>query len=199
MRRDYLIPLTPVSVNHSYPDRAFKTKGGAVVRRRSASPELVEFKESSRRWLMANDASRGGPPKLQPDAFYRLLIAYLFPAHSTVPVEQKRAFQRKDNGFFFKNGKVRRLDTSNMIKAVEDAVSEYLGVDDAYNIDVRAARRPVTGLQRPVIVVRYDVCNIDDPIFGGDSAEDSWLDGCGAAVRQSVDLVAVRRVLTGGG
>jgi Holliday junction resolvase RusA-like endonuclease len=33
---------------------------------------------------------------------------------------------------YFKNGKVRKIDTQNMMKLVIDAVSEKIGVDDAY-------------------------------------------------------------------
>lgn len=67
------------------------------------------------------------------------------------------------NNYYFLNGKLKRLDISNMIKALEDSVMSTLGINDTYNIKVLSEKGYNTS-DRWVTKVILETCDSDNLI-----------------------------------
>lgn len=118
----YKIYAPPLSLNMMYPT----AKHG----RRVLSTEGRNFKKLIKDMLFVQDLDRGKPEY----NYYQISIIILYPELSE---------SRKLPAMFFKNGRIRPNDCSNMIKPIEDALFEYLGPDDSNDISVHCTKRIV--------------------------------------------------------
>lgn len=109
MRIYQIDDIAPLSVNDMF--RWIKGSKG----RRYLNPAVKEYKEKLKNIFSQVDNELGG--KLDYKFFHVTLEIYM----------------PKDNAFLL-NGSPRRFDATNYIKFVEDAFSEYSGLDDKYNI-----------------------------------------------------------------
>lgn len=78
--------------------------------------------------------------KLKPEVlFFKSKLKSYVPAWTFQHSGEIIYFSMKlhDPDYFFKNGKVRKKDLPNMVKAAIDAVCEKIGVDDSYVKDFR--------------------------------------------------------------
>ena len=98
--RIYTILMQPISLNNIYPTG----KGG----KRYLRKDVKQLKKMIQDALWALDMQQKKKPLVSP--FYEVVLIVWMP----------------HDRFFFKNGKVRKLDVSNMIKVIEDALFEYI-------------------------------------------------------------------------
>ena len=116
-RKEYLIPFAPVSLNQAYSTRIVR-KGRRHIPIRYMQPAYKEFKATIKEHLEEQGDLPFGPP-------FALCFLFLMERAS----------------FFFKNGNLRRRDVSDYFKLVEDACSEYWGVDDKENLIIVGHKR----------------------------------------------------------
>lgn len=98
----FKVPLIPPSVNSLY--NVFRMGPRLEVK---LKPEVLLFKTKVKQYV---------PGWAYKHAGERLFFTYTY----------------MDMGYFFKNGKVRRVDLANTEKALLDAICEKIGVDDSY-------------------------------------------------------------------
>lgn len=73
----------------------------------------------------------------------------------TVEIEIQMVYER----FFTKRGTVRKLDATNRLKAICDALSRCIGIDDSHFWDVRIAKRVCSGNIKDSLKVVIKVCS----------------------------------------
>jgi Holliday junction resolvase RusA-like endonuclease len=121
-KRIYIIPFSPVGVNHAYSTRIVR-KGKSHIPIRYMQPNYKEFKAAVKFWLEKTDTLSGG----------RLPFGPPFSIHYLFLMEK--------SSFFYKKGTLKRRDVSNYFKLLEDACSEYWEVDDTHNLVVIGQKR----------------------------------------------------------
>ena len=105
----------PYDVNHCY----WRLKSG----RKRLNDDARNYKDRLKQLFESVDNQKGG--KLT-NEFLSISITVWVP---------------KDR-YKYKNGKLKKFDASNVIKLIEDAYSEYIGIDDTYNTTVQSNKRP---------------------------------------------------------
>lgn len=115
-----LLGIKPVSTNRMYRAITRRTKIG-VIADIIATDELLEYKSSIKNAIRS--AIQGKEP-LNSNKMYELTIEVSYPRET----------------FYYKNGQLKKKDASNTIKALEDGISEALGVDDKQNVDVKVGK-----------------------------------------------------------
>jgi Holliday junction resolvase RusA-like endonuclease len=88
-----------------------------------STEELISYKAEIREAIIRSVKDLS---KLQNDdsSMYKLKIEVSYPR----------------SAFYFQNGKYRKMDASNVIKALEDSISEAIGVDDKHNHNVEVSK-----------------------------------------------------------
>jgi hypothetical protein len=88
-----------------------------------STDELISYKSEIREAIMRSIKDLS---KLQNDdsSMYRLKIEVSYPKEV----------------FYFNNGKYRKMDASNIIKPLEDSISEAISVDDKHNHNVEVSK-----------------------------------------------------------
>jgi len=163
--RWYQIPrIEPLSLNNAY--RTATTKKGVPIRvKTTAAKKYLKRVQEEMRTI---DHVRGS--KHLPHAFYDIHYIFL----------------TGELGWFFKNGKLRKKDVSNMLKLTEDAVFTYFGndEDDAQVVDVHGHKRirPVPG-EESSILIYVSPSSLDAPV---------WIDGEAFELHQLMGLGCVQ-------
>jgi len=113
---NYVLPFSPFESNRAYPTNR---KGVRYL-----DPVAREYKENIIKYSARTDELHNRPvPKW--DFVQICMVIYLSPL--------SMYYKYKDD--------LKSRDTSNFIKLIEDAYSEYCGLDDKYNLDVLAFKR----------------------------------------------------------
>lgn len=117
------LPMPP-TLNQSYVN---------VGKRRICSRGLNEFKAATLRWGLAHKAQLCRiRAKLEEFEGYKVRLEFLF--------------KFEPGKLFTKQGKFKKLDVSNRIKAAEDSVSALLGFDDRNVFRIEAEKVEAQGL-----------------------------------------------------
>ena len=101
-------------------------------RGRCKSPKYRAYEESVRFWLYKNN------PSIQT---LRVILGDI-PKGTVLRVDQTFYFQRKS--IITKDGRPKKNDTSNRLKALHDAIAELIGIDDCYFWDGTYSKRIAT-------------------------------------------------------
>jgi hypothetical protein len=118
---DYTAPIQPFSYNAAY----FPVRNNP--HRRFLCAEAKELKEKLKEIFTQTDINRGKPNY----TYYKTEITI------RIPILPR-------GGFYYQSGPGKRLrgnDLTNYTKFIEDALFEYLGVDDGNNIDITLLKR----------------------------------------------------------
>ena len=86
-----------------------------------------------------------------------------------IPLSLSLIFYIPQRDLYFKNGKLKRKDVSNLFKTIEDIVSDYLGTDDSFHMDIHGYKR-VSEDDRYHIVVA-----LSDEIHTLGNLDSSWI------------------------
>jgi hypothetical protein len=119
----YMIGIKPIGSNHAY---ATDRSG-----RRYMTGEAKKYKRELTKAMAFADLKRG-KPRFGSDATIELTIACLYPA---------TAEEGGLSSMYTLAGKLRKRDATGPLKLTEDAISEYLGIDDSYNLSVHIHKR----------------------------------------------------------
>ena len=109
----------PPSSNHQY--KSFVRHGKII---HVCSPELVAFKNEMKDWSNFN---RGWLKRAKAD----------FQGH---PLFIKTFFYFERSRVLTKNGKMKKLDVSNRLKALHDAFAGAIGIDDSQFVRIYASK-----------------------------------------------------------
>lgn len=134
---DYVNPAYKVISNN----RMYFCRGN----RKILTPEYQLFKEGFTKYVP------------EPPAWKELL--------DTLPTKGRRSklILHWYTDLYYKNGELVRKDSSNIIKPFEDTLSEWLGIDDKYNMVVQA-NKYVRQYDYDTIIAEYVVIkDINDP------------------------------------
>lgn len=147
--RVYRVDEKPLSVNHAYQTFQAKNKnpqgkqGWKNKVWRKLTDEAASYQYLIRETLGLSDMTRNGGQKISfPDPSkgqgMALSLVFYFPANR---------LRRKDKQAYLK------FDVSNCVKLVEDAVFEYLGIDDSVNLEVFPSKRESWDLDWHFVIV----------------------------------------------
>ena len=145
MVREYILHMEPLSYNSVY-QTGFRTG------RKFLSKEGKAYKAFIKEALEVQDRNHGGPLDFE---FCEITFLFLLP---------KVRGRGEGQAFFFKNGKPRRLDVSNFIKLLEDAIAEHNGLDDSRHISIHGYKR-IHPEDRAEVRVYLSDANVDDPVY----------------------------------
>lgn len=130
-----IILSLPPGANHLHPTN-FKTK------RRYTSNEYDFFKRKTEEYKKLNRL------QLQPfqDDFYQ----------NPRPLEIERIYYFSHSRIWTKLGRPKKIDTSNFIKALDDAIADIIGLDDSYFFKGSEVKKTTTPEHERVIVNLYE-------------------------------------------
>lgn len=126
MKLTYYLEVDPLPSNSAYSSQIRKIRG---------RPRVVRFlQDKPRNWKTALKVLF----RLQDIERQEELAALR--EHKILSLEVWINWQHDE--FYFKNGKLQKRDTSGHLKLLEDALAEYLEIDDCYNVDLILHKRP---------------------------------------------------------
>jgi Holliday junction resolvase RusA-like endonuclease len=137
----YVVHIQPVTSNHAY---ATNRKG-----RRFMTTEARRYKKEIAEAMAAADVKRGRP-QFKPTATIELSIACLYP---------RSAEKGGTAAMYTIAGRMRKRDATGPLKLTEDAVSEYIGIDDSQNLSVHIHKRSHDEIGCKIVIA---VSEIDD-------------------------------------
>lgn len=112
--------IKPLSVNESYMATSYTSGSGYKGAKIAPSPALTNYKEE----MSALFEKAYGDRILDSDKLYTLRLIFSLPKLQ----------------FYYKNGKIRKQDTSNFIKPLEDIISQVIRVDDSKFVKVSSEK-----------------------------------------------------------
>lgn len=171
LSRRYLLPFEPISYNDQYYHRP---RGGKVE-----SWDSKKYRRKVKAALRYQDKRIYGGKKLS-DVWdgspLHLDIRYLLHPSALWWKTSIEAFKSADGAFdkasiegLLREAnagrlKLKRRDTTNFLKATEDAIHSYFGIDDANNFSVTASRAPwFSNPPRHCVIVNISSHNISKP------------------------------------
>ena len=118
-----LLGIRPLSANEMYKSVTRPIGNGRMRAMTVSTEELIAYKSEIRNAIFSSIKDLS---KLQNDdsSMYRLKIEISYPREM----------------FYFKNGRYRKMDASNTIKALEDSISEAIEIDDKHNHHVEVTK-----------------------------------------------------------
>lgn len=107
--------------------------------RRAPSAEFQRFKRRVKKWV-----DNFGPELLQ-SGEYQELQQLIEIKHYPIRLQLELTFHINRTKILCKDGRTKRYDTSNRVKAVEDAIFGILDIDDKHVFRVIAEKTPIDG------------------------------------------------------
>lgn len=132
----------PPSVNHLY---GWSPGAGRLVK----SKLCTNYERTVGKWVLTNQAQL---EKLR--LFTKDLGAYVF--------DVAAMFHMERSSIICLNGKPKKNDTSNRIKALHDVLSSIVGVDDSYFWSLSADKQATDN--KPFVDIIFKLRNIEGPV-----------------------------------
>jgi Holliday junction resolvase RusA-like endonuclease len=121
--RILLLGVYPLSANDMYRSVTRPCGKGKYRAMTISTDELIAYKQEIKNAISSSIKDLNQIERDE-SAMYRLKIEASYPREK----------------FFFGNGKYRKMDASNIIKALEDSISEAINVDDKHNQTVEVSK-----------------------------------------------------------